>query len=157
VFPQSWPPIAIAAIVGIGIIVLGGFIFLGFGLGNDGLLEQLQHAPALDLTFLDGTLLDTQTVGSMQGVGAYRLHIFGTDASSDAIVSYYDAALRQAGYTQTAPTPDRQFTGQESRLLRQYQNGAFTYRLYLLPLPQRVRGNWVMDGYAHLLYAKVNN
>lgn len=152
-----WPPVAVAVIAGVAIIVLGAFVFLGFGLGDDGKLRQLQQAPGYDLVYPGGQLLETQKVPSMQDAGAYRMYVYGTDATPTDITAFFDATLTRLGYAPVSPTPDSAFTTQQENLLRQYQNGPFTYRLYLLPLPRHIAGRWVTEGYAHILYAKLNN
>jgi len=153
----NWPPAAVFVIGGITILIIGALLYYRFGIADDGRLRQLQQAPGINLTYPDGKLLDTQTVGSADTIGAYRLYAYGTDASADQILAYFDAQLGQLGYAPVAPTPDFVFTTQQDRLLRQYQNNGFAYRLYLAPLPQRVGGNMVNSGYANILYAKLND
>jgi hypothetical protein len=152
-----WPPLAVGVIAGVAVIVLGAFIFFGFGLGDDGKLRQLKPAPGYELIYPGGKLLETQTVPSTQDAGAYRMYVYGTDATPTDITGFFDSALTRLGYAQVPPTSDANFSTQQQNLLRQYQNGPFTYRLYLLPLPRHIAGGWVTEGYAHILYAKLNN
>ncbi len=152
----NWPA-AVLVIGGIAILIVGALLYYRFGIPDDGKLRQLQQAPGINLTYPNGTLLDTQTVGSAENIGAYKLYAYGTDSSPEEILGFFDAQLGQLGYSPVAPTPDFVFTTQQSRLLRQYQNNDFAYRLFLAPLPQRVGGNMVNSGYANILYAKLND
>lgn len=147
--------VILAGIASIAVLIVGLLIF-AFG-SDDGKLRELQQAPGYTLRFPNGTLLDEITMPSANGIGADHEFIYGTDASAQEIVAVFDAELGQLGYTPTPPTPDRVMTASQERLLRQYQRGPFTYRLYLLPLPDRVNGKWIFEGYAHTLYAKINN
>jgi hypothetical protein len=147
--------VILAGIAGIAALIVGLAIF-GFG-SDDGKLRELQQAPGFDLRYPYGTLLDEVSMPSAGGIGADHEFIYGTDSTPEEIVGYFDAELGKLGYTPTPPTPDRIMTPYQNRMLRQYQNGPFTYRLYLLPLPDRVNGKWHYTDFAHTLYTKINN
>ncbi len=144
-----------AGIIGIAVLIVVSMV-IAFS-SDDGKLRELQQAPGYTLRFPNGTLLDEVSMPSSGGIGADHEFIYGTDASPEQIVAYFDAELGKLGYTPTPPTPDRIMTPYQNRILRQYQNGPFTYRLYLLPLPDRVNGKWHYDDFAHTLYTKINN
>ncbi len=133
-------------------LILGLLVLL-----QDGKANQIKQAPGLDLLLPNSTLFDDQTTGSIGNAGAYQMRAYGTNLSTAQILAFYDAELGKVGYRPTAPTPDTLFREDTDKLLRQYQNPPFTYRLYIFPLPRRVGGHSVRSGYQHILYTKLSN
>jgi hypothetical protein len=147
--------VILAGIAGIAALIVGSMIF--GAVSDDGKMRELQRAPGFDLRFPNGSLLDEVSMPSSGNIGADHEFIYGTNATPEEIVAFFDSELGKIGYAPTPQTPDRIMAPYQNRVLRQYQNGPFTYRLYLLPLPDRVNGKWHYDDFAHTLYAKISN
>lgn len=145
------------------------FLLVGFGivaaatlfmvLRDDGKRALLLKAPALDLVYPHGTFLQEEAPArSFGGAGSYSLRYYGTDQTDAEIVAWYDAELTRLAYRVVERTPDEQlFSQDQDKLIRQYQNGPYTYRLYSLPLPFRIGTNWMRTGYRHVLCAKLSD
>lgn len=119
--------------------------------------RALREAPGVDLLFPGGALLDTTRSRSIFGSGAHVMRVYGTDSPPEPIVAFFDAELGKLGYTPTAPTLDEHFPAGEHHAIRQYKNGMFTYRLFLMPPPLRVGGRAITHEYRHLLFARISN
>lgn len=134
-----------------GVAVLFLVIVLAARLLDDGKKKELLAAPGFTLRFPHGTLLGETGPGtSILGAGTSVTCDYGTDASQDEIVSFFDAELGKLGYH---PEP----TGSAEYLVRQYRNGPFTFRLYLRPLPYRYGSRVIQSGYQHILITELSN
>lgn len=119
--------------------------------------RALRQAPGVDLVFPDAALLDTTRSTSILDWGAHVMRIYGTDLPPEPIIAFFDAELGKVGYTPTAPTLDEHFPAGEHHTIRQYRNGIFTYRLFLMPPPLRVGGRTITREYKHLLYTRLSD
>jgi len=118
---------------------------------DDGKKKELLAAPGFTLRFPHATLLGETGVGtSILGAGTSLTCDYGTDASQDQIVSFFDAELGKLGY-QPEPASDA------AHLVRQYRNGPFTFRIYLRPLPYRYGSRVIQTGYHHILITVLSN
>jgi hypothetical protein len=139
-----------AAVAGV-VTVASGALLL-----NDAKTRALESAPGRHLVFPRGRLLEDATSTSIAGRGASSERTYGTNASAEDIMAFYDEALRRLGYTDSgeqAAGPDAQGT----RLLASYRNGEFTYRIYLAKLPKRVKGFTYTTEFAHMLVTKLSD
>jgi hypothetical protein len=104
-----------------------------------------------------GKLIEVDDSNAVLGASAYQVRGYGTDTEQADILAYFDTELAKLGYQQTRPTPDSMTRFQKYQPLRQYQDGAFTYRLYLLGVPYRLSRNVTITGYRHVLFTQLSN
>src|SRR5579859_5026634 len=90
---------------------------------NNGKEAVVQQAPGAGIFLPNSTIFVNETTGSLGSAGAYQLRAYGTDATADDILAFYDAELGKAGYRPTAPTPDTTFRFDQDKMIRQYANG----------------------------------
>ncbi len=144
--------------IGIAILLVAGIV-VASRLLDDGKRRQLLAAPGLDLVFPYGTLVRESDVGvSILGAGTYKARAYGTDATDEQILAFFDEELKKRGYHEAAPTPDPTRADQGDRLLRQYDQGPFSYRLYVAKLPYPISaGGRITTGYKQILITKLGN
>jgi hypothetical protein len=117
----------------------------------------LAEAPGFGLTFPAGKLIEVDDSNAVLGASAYRVRGYGTDTEQAEIVGYFDTELTRLGYHQTPPTPSTMTRFQRDQTLRQYQSGAYTFRLYLLGVPYRLSRDVTVTGYRHVLFTALSN
>ena len=142
--------LVVAALIAVGLIVI-------LLLPPSGKQHALASAPGLDLMYPAGKLIEVDDSNAVLGASAYQVRGYGTDTEQADILAFFDTGLAKLGYQQTRPTPDRMTRFQKHQPLRQYQNGAFTYRLYLLGVPYRLSRNVTITGYRHVLFTQLSN
>lgn len=119
--------------------------------------RALVGAPGLDLIYPNGTPIELDDSNPVLGAHAYQVRGYGTDNDKDEILGFFDAALDELGYQQTPPTRDMTPRFQQYKPLRQYHDGTFTYRLYLLDVPYRLSRNVTVTGYRHVLFTQLSS
>lgn len=141
---------AVCAVIGVGfsVVVL---------LSPSGKQRALDSAPAVDLTYPAGTLIEDEKSDAVLGADAYRVRGYGTDVEQADILAFFDTALAEFGYQQSSPTPGNLTRFQRSQPLRQYQSGDFIYRLYLLGVPYRLSRTVTITGYRHVLFTALSD
>lgn len=147
------PRVAVAAGVAAVLLLLVTVV----ALYPDRKTQALREAPGVDLIYPHATLLDTTRSRSLFGAGADVTRVYGTDSPPEPIIAYFDAELGKLGYVPEAPTLDEHFPAGERHVLRQYHNGMFTYRLFLMPPPLRVGGRTFTHEYEHLLFTRISD
>jgi len=140
--------LAALLVVGVGVILL---------LPPGGKQEALAGAPGMELMYAGGRLIEVDNSNAILGASAYQVRGYATDADQAEIVAYFDPRLATFGYEPTQPTRSDLTRFQQYQPLRQYQNGAFTYRLYLLGAPYRLSRNETITGYRHVLFTALSN
>jgi hypothetical protein len=143
---------AALAVAGL-LAIVAGALFL---LKPSGEQRALSGAPGLELTYPEGTPIEVDNSNAVLGATAYQVRGYGTDQEQADILGFFDAALDELGYRETAPTPDSMTRFQQHRPLRQYQDGTFTYRLYLLDVPLRLSRDVTISGYHHVLFTELS-
>jgi hypothetical protein len=136
------------SVVGVGVILL---------LPPDGKQQALADAPGMELMYAGGKLVEVDNSNAILGASAYQLRGYATDAEPGDIVAYFDPRLAKFGYQPTEPTRSDLTRFEQYQPLRQYQNGAFAYRLFLLPAPYRLSRNEIITGYRHVLFTQLSN
>jgi hypothetical protein len=121
------------------------------------LAPPIGQAPGFDLAYPAGKLIEVDDSNAVLGASAYRVRGYGTDTEQAEILGYFDTELAKLGYHQTPPTPNSMTRFQRDQPLRQYQSGAYTFRLYLLGVPYRLSRNVTITGYQHVLFTALSN
>jgi hypothetical protein len=119
--------------------------------------RTLGQAPGFDLTYPAGKLIEVDDSNAILGASAYRVRGYGTDTEQAEILGYFDTELAKLGYHQTPPTPNSMTRFERDQPVRQYQSGAYTFRLYLLGVPYRLSRNVTITGYRHVLFTALSN
>jgi len=134
-------------------------VVIALFLQDDGKATALKAAPGQAVVLPFGTLLERyDNVTSTGGAGAYLQSVWGTDASAEQILTFYDAELGKLGYQPTAlPPPPPPSAEAQSVCIRRYTQGPFTYQLNLGQLPWKVGSRWLKTGYQHVLVARLSN
>jgi hypothetical protein len=145
-----------AAILAVAALIAGGVIVLLL-LPSGDKQRALAGAPGLDLTYPAGKLIEVDDSNAVLGASAYRVRGYGTEAEQADILAYFDTELAKFGYRQTPPTPDGMTRFQQNQPLRQYRNGTFTYRLYLVDVPYRLSRNVTITDYRHVLFTELSD
>ena len=145
-----------AAILAVAALIAAGVIVLLLQPSGDK-QRALAGAPGLDLTYPAGKLIEVDDSNAVLGASAYRVRGYGTDAEQADILAYFDTELAKLGYRQTPPAPDSMTRFQQNQPLRQYRNGTFTYRLYLVGVPYRLSRNVTITGYRHVLFTELSD
>lgn len=119
--------------------------------------RALAAAPGLDLAYPAGKLIEVDNSNAIFGASAYQVRGYGTNAEQAEILAFFDTELAKLGYRQAQPTPDSLTRFQHDQPLREYHNGGFTYRLYLLAVPYRLGRNVTVNGYRHVLFTEITD
>jgi len=135
-------------VAGVGVLLL---------LPPSGKQEALAGAPGMKLMYGGGRLIEVDDSTAILGASAYQVRGYAVDAEPAEIVAYFDTRLATFGYQPTQPTRSELTRFQTVQPLRQYQNGAFTYRLFLLPVPYRLSRNVMITGHRHVLFTQLSN
>src|SRR5258707_4016788 len=101
--------------------------------------------------------MEVDTSNAILGARAYQVRGSATDADQAEIVAYFDPRLAKFGYQPTQPTRSDLTRFQQYQPLRQYQNSAFAYRLYLLAAPYRLSRNVTITAYRHVPLTALSN
>ena len=135
-------------VVGVGVILL---------LPPSGKQQALADAPGIEMMYPSGKLVEVDNSDAILGGSAYLVRGYAINTEPAEIAAFFDARLGKLGYQQAEPTRS-DLTRFETHLpLRQYQNGPFTYRLFLLPVPYRLSRNVLITGYRHVLFTELSN
>jgi hypothetical protein len=142
------PALAALLVVGVGVILQ---------LPPSGKQQALAGAPGMELMYPGGRLIEVDNSTAILGASAYQVRGYAVDAEQAEIVAYFNARLPTFGYQPVQPTRSGLTRFETYQPLRQYQNGPFTYRLFMLPVPYRLSRNVTITGYRHVLFTQLSN
>jgi hypothetical protein len=137
----------------VALVVLVGALFVVF---PDRKTQEIERAPGRDLVFPLGDFLERSRSTSVFNHGASDLFTYGTDATAEQVVRFFDAELGKLGYAPTAPTPDEHMPD-VAHTIRQYRNGPYVCRLFLVKPPVRVGGRTLTREYKRVLFVSISN
>jgi hypothetical protein len=100
--------------------------------------RMMRVAPGRDVVFPYGKQLDVVEAESLGNAGAYLMRSYGTDQPDEVITGFYDPALAKLGFTRVTMTEES--PGFPARMIAQYANGPYTFRIYLDKPPVRRGG-----------------
>ena len=150
--------VLVAVLVAVGVVIARSSTKGPAKQANDQAVASLGSAPGADLAFPDGTRLEQVDNANLGGARALRSTWYGTDATTDDIVAFYDAHLPPLGWSSVTPdrVADPNDPGDPMQVVRQYTSGPYTYRVMVAPLPRRVGGRSIQSGYRHFLITRLS-
>jgi hypothetical protein len=137
----------------VALVVLVGALFVVF---PDRKTQEIERAPGRDLVFPLGDLLARSRSTSVFNWGADEGSTYGTNATAEQVIGWFDAELGKLGYAPTAPTVDEHLLDL-AHTIRQYRNGPYVCRLFLVRPPVRVGGRTLTREYERVLMVSISN